>query len=89
MDFQLFDSGFIVYVEKNMKKILILIFPLSLLTSYLVIGCSQSQNTVGKNIIKTTNVIKGIKNTTTEGLKEKVIFKTKDILDPSRGGGVL
>ena len=88
MDFQLFDSGFIVYVE-NMKKIFILIFPLSLLTSFLVIGCSQSQNTVGKNIIKSTNVIKGIKNTTTEGLKEKVIVKTKDILDPSRGGGVL
>ena len=72
-----------------MKKILILIFLLSPLTSFLVIGCSKSQNAVGKNIIKSANVIKDIQNTTPEGLKEKVIVKTKDILDPSRGGGVL
>ena len=70
-----------------MKKIFILIFPLSLLTSFLIIGGSQRPNTVGKNIIKSTNFIKAIKNTTQEGLKEKTIIKTKDILDPSRRGG--
>ena len=52
-------------------------------------GCSQSQKTLGSNIIKTSNLIKGIKNTTPEGIKEKAIVKTKDILDPNRGGGIL
>jgi hypothetical protein len=52
----------------------------------MTVGCSQSQKTTGKNIIKTTNFIKGIKNTIHEGLKEKTIIKAKDILDPSRGG---
>jgi len=51
------------------------------------IGCSQNQKTTGKNIIKTANIIKGIQNTTPEGINESVIVKTKDILDPSRGGG--
>jgi len=50
-------------------------------------GCSQNQKTTGKNIIKTANIIKGIQNATPEGIKESVIVKTKDILDPSRGGG--
>ena len=51
------------------------------------IGCSQNQKTAGKNFIKTANIIKGIQNTTPEGIKESVIVKTKDILDPNRGGG--
>ena len=50
-------------------------------------GCSQNQKTTGKNIIKTANIIKGIQNITPEGIKESVRVKTKDILDPSRGGG--
>ena len=53
----------------------------------MTVGCSQSQKITGKNIIKTTNFIKGIKNTTPKGLQEKTIIKAKDILDPSRRGG--
>ena len=63
-----------------MKLVFVLIF-------IMTVGCSQSQKTAGKNIIKSTNLIKGIKNTTPEGLKEKTIIIAKDILDPSRGGG--
>ena len=51
------------------------------------VGCSQNQKTVGKNIIKTANIIKGIQNTTPEGIKESVLVKTKDTIDPNRGGG--
>ena len=63
-----------------MKVMFVLIF-------IMTVGCSQSQKITGKNIIKTTNFIKGIKNTTPKGLQEKTIIKAKDILDPSRGGG--
>ena len=63
-----------------------LVFVLSCL---IFIGCSQNQKNLGTNIIKTTNLIKGIQNTTAEGIKEKAIVKTKDILDPNRGGGIL
>ena len=63
-----------------MKLVLVLLF-------IITVGCSQSQKITGKNIIKTTNFIKAIKNTTQEGLKEKTIIKAKDILDPSRRGG--
>ena len=52
-----------------------------------LIGCSQNQKTTGKNIITTTNIMKGIQNTTLEGIKESAIVKTKDTLDPNRGGG--
>ena len=63
---------------------------LALIFSCLIIfGCSQNQKNLGTNIIKTTNLINGIKNTTPVGIKEKVIVKTKDILDPNRGGGIL
>jgi len=60
---------------------------LILFVSVVFIGCSQNQKTTGKNIIKTANIIKGIQNITPEGINESVIVKTKDILDPSRGGG--
>ena len=60
---------------------------LILLVSAVFISCSQNQKTTGKNIIKTANIIKGIQNITPEGINESVIVKTKDILDPSRGGG--
>ena len=55
--------------------------------SAIFISCSQNQKTTGKNIIQTANIIKGIQNTNPEGIKESIIVKTKDILDPSRGGG--
>jgi len=60
---------------------------LILFVSVVFVGCSQNQKIAGKNIIKTANIIKGIQNTTPEGIKESVIVKTKDILDPNRGGG--
>jgi len=60
-----------------------------ILCAMFFIGCSQNQKNLGTNIIKTTNLIKGIQNTTAEGIKEKAIVKTKDILDPNRGGGIL
>tara|TARA_B100000900_G_scaffold410109_1_gene427259 strand:+ start:615 stop:815 length:201 start_codon:yes stop_codon:yes gene_type:complete len=63
-----------------------LVFVLSCL---IIFGCSQNQKNIGKNIIKTTNLVKGIQNTTAEGIKEEVFVKTKDILDPNRGGGIL
>ncbi len=72
-----------------MKKLFMLVFLLLPLILFLFTGCSQSQSKVGKNIIKSTNFINVIQSTTSEGLKEKAIVKTKDILDPSRGGGIL
>ena len=63
-----------------------LVFVLSCL---IIFGCSQNQKNISKNIIKTTNLVKGIQNTTAEGIKEEVFVKTKDILDPNRGGGIL
>ena len=63
-----------------------LVFVLSCL---IIFGCSQNHKNIGKNIIKTTNLVKGIQNTTVEGIKEEVFVKTKDILDPNRGGGIL
>ena len=60
-----------------------------ILCAMFFIGCSQNQKKLGTNIIKTTNLVKGIQNTTAEGIKEKAIVKTKDILDPNRGGGIL
>jgi len=60
---------------------------LILFVSVVFIGCSQNQKTTGKNIIKTGNIIKGLQNTTLEGIKESAIVKTKDILDLNRGGG--
>ena len=63
-----------------------LVFVLSCL---IIFGCSQNQKNIGKNIIRTTNLVKGIQNTTAEGIKEEVFVKTKDILDPNRGGGIL
>tara|TARA_Y100000022_G_scaffold165236_1_gene149455 strand:+ start:486 stop:686 length:201 start_codon:yes stop_codon:yes gene_type:complete len=63
-----------------------LVFVLSCL---IIFGCSQNHKNIGKNIIKTTNLVKGIQNTTAEGIKEEVFVKTKDILDPNRGGGIL
>ena len=55
----------------------------------IIFGCSQNQKNLSRNLIKTTNLIKGIRNTTADGIKERAIVKTKDILDPNRGGGVL
>ena len=55
----------------------------------IIFGCSQNQKNLSRDLIKTTNLIKGIQNTTADGIKERAIVKTKDILDPNRGGRVL
>ena len=60
-----------------------------ILCAMFLIGCSQNQKNLGTNIIKTTNLIKELQNTTPDGIKERAIVKTKDILDPNRGVGVL
>ena len=63
-----------------------LVFIISCLITF---GCSQNQKNLGTTTIKTANLIKGIQNITVDGVKEKAIVKTKDILDPNRGGGAL
>ena len=55
----------------------------------IIFGCSQNQKNLSRDLIKTTNLIKGLQNTTADGIKESSIVKTKDILDPNRRGGVL
>ena len=60
-----------------------------IISCLIIFGCSQNQKNLSTNIIKTTNLIKGIQNTTAEGIKEKAIVTTKDILDPNTGGGIL
>ena len=41
----------------------------------------------GKDMIKTANLIKNASNLSKAGVQEELIVKTKDILDPARGGG--
>lgn len=60
-----------------------------IISCLIIFGCSQNQKNLGTNIIKTTNLIKELQNTTPDGIKERAIVKTKDILDPNRGVGVL
>ena len=38
-----------------------------------------------KNVIKTINTVKNIYKITTPGIKEEILIKMKDILDPHRG----
>ncbi len=38
-----------------------------------------------KNAIKTINTVKNIYKITTPGIKEEILIKMKDILDPHRG----
>ena len=38
-----------------------------------------------KNVIKTINTVKNIYKITTPGIKEEILIKIKDILDPHRG----
>lgn len=52
-------------------------------------GCSQSQKTTGQNIIKTANIVKNVKNLTWQGVHEELIVKTKNTIDPARGGGFI
>jgi len=61
-----------------MKKILILLLLVPMLGA-----CSMT----GRDMIKTANLIKNASNISKAGVQEELIVKTKDILDPNRGGG--
>ena len=65
-------------VGELVKKILILIMMVPLLGA-----CTMT----GKDMIKTANLIKNTSKLTKSGVSESIIVKTKDILDPNRGGG--
>jgi hypothetical protein len=45
--------------------------------------CSMS----GKDLIRSANLIKNTSNLSKSGVTESIIVKTKDVLDPARGGG--
>lgn len=60
-----------------------------IISCVIIFGCSQNQKNLSRDLIKTTNLIKELQNTTPDGIKERAIVKTKDILDPNRGGEVL
>ena len=55
----------------------------------IIFGCSQNQKSLSRDLIKTTNLIKGIQNTTADGITERAIVKTKDILNSNREARVL
>ena len=61
-----------------MKKILILLLLVPILGA-----CSMT----GRDMIKTANLIKNTSQLTKSGVTESIIVKTKDVLDPARGGG--
>lgn len=61
-----------------MQKILAILIMVPLLGA-----CSMT----GKDMIKTANLIKNASNLSKAGVQEELIVKTKDILDPNRGGG--
>ena len=61
-----------------MKKILILLLLVPMLGA-----CSMT----GRDMVKTANLIKNASNISKAGVQEELIVKTKDILDPNRGGG--
>jgi hypothetical protein len=46
-------------------------------------ACSMS----GKDWIRTANLLKNTSNLSKAGVSESIITKSKDILDPARGGG--
>jgi hypothetical protein len=61
-----------------MKRILLIM----LLVPFLG-ACSMT----GKDLIRSANLIKNTSQLTKSGVSESIITKTKDVLDPARGGG--
>ena len=61
-----------------MKKIRILLLLVPMLGA-----CSMT----GKDLIRSANLIKNTSQLTKSGVSESIITKTKDVLDPARGGG--
>jgi hypothetical protein len=46
-------------------------------------ACSMT----GKDLIRSANLIKNASNLSKAGVSESIITKSKDVLDPARGGG--
>ena len=61
-----------------MKRILAILLLVAMLGA-----CSMS----GKDLIRSANLIKNTSNLSKSGVTESIIVKTKDVLDPARGGG--
>ena len=61
-----------------MKKILLIVALVSLT------GCGTMS---GRDVIKSINLAKNASMITKAGVHESVIVKTKDLIDPTRGGG--
>jgi hypothetical protein len=61
-----------------MKRILAILLLVPMLGA-----CSMS----GKDLIRSANLIKNTSNLYKSGVTESIIVKTKDVLDPARGGG--
>ena len=72
------------------KNLIILVFGFLVWVAYIDDSFSAEQHTskisfATKNTIKTINTVKNIYKITTPGIKEEIIIKMKNILDPYRG----
>ncbi len=72
------------------RNLIILVLGFLVWVAYIDDSFSAEQRTskisaITKNTIKTINTVKNIYKITTPEIKEEILIKTKDILDPHRG----
>ena len=72
------------------KNLIILVFGFFVWVAYIDDSFSAEQraskiSVVTNNTIKTINTVKNFYKITTPGIKEEILIKMKDILDPHRG----
>ena len=72
------------------KNLIILVFGFFVWVAYIDDSFSMEPqgskiSVTAKNTIKTINTVKNIYKITTPGIKEEIIIKMKNILDPYRG----
>ena len=72
------------------KNLIILVFGFLVWVAYVDDSFSAEQRTskisfTTKNTIKTINAVRNIYKITTPGIKEEILIKMKNILDPHRG----
>ena len=72
------------------KNLIILVLGFLVWVAYIDDSFSAEQRTskisaITKNTIKTINTVKNIYKITTPGIKEEILIKIKNILDPYRG----